>query len=122
MASIKLSLKFEYRFCWTNYSQDGQQNGRHLSVYFFLTLYLSHLLPDFFQVSYMDYLYKTLAQVIIWALSDNQDGHHNLVYSVILISQVMGRFSYCRSTARYSICYAIIWFTLAVILISQVMG
>ena len=38
----------------------------------------------------MDYLYKTLAQVGIWALSDNRDGHHNLVYSVILISQVMG--------------------------------
>ena len=30
MAFIKLSLKFEYRFCQTNDSQDGRQNGRRL--------------------------------------------------------------------------------------------
>ena len=25
----------------------------------------------------MDYSYQTLTQVLIWALSDNQDGHQN---------------------------------------------
>ena len=28
-------------------------------------------------ISYMDYFYQTLAQVLIWALSDNQDGCQN---------------------------------------------
>ena len=40
------------------------------------TRYLSHLLPDCFQIPYMDYFYQTLAQVQIWSLSDKQDGHH----------------------------------------------
>ena len=31
-ASIKPWFKFEYEFCPTNDNQDGQQNGRHLSV------------------------------------------------------------------------------------------
>ena len=30
IASIKLSLKFEYEFCPTKVNQDGQRNGRHL--------------------------------------------------------------------------------------------
>ena len=50
------------------------------------TLPCSHLLPDCFHTSYMDYFYQTLAQVGIWALaqvgilalSDNQDGHQNV--------------------------------------------
>ena len=41
------------------------------------TPYLSHLLPDCFQISYMDYFYQTLTQVWIWALSANQDGLQN---------------------------------------------
>ena len=32
IASIKLSLKFEYEFCTTKVNQDGQQYGRHLLV------------------------------------------------------------------------------------------
>ena len=40
-------------------------------------LYLSHLLPDCIQISYMDYFYQTLALFRIWALSDNQDGRQN---------------------------------------------
>ena len=32
IASIKLSLKFEYEFCLTKVNQDGQRNGRHLLV------------------------------------------------------------------------------------------
>ena len=32
IASIKLSLKFEYKFCPTKVNQDGQRNGRHLLV------------------------------------------------------------------------------------------
>ena len=32
IASIKISLKFEYEFCPTKVIQDGQQNGRHLLV------------------------------------------------------------------------------------------
>ena len=32
IASIKLSLKFEYEFCPTKVNQDGQRNGRHLLV------------------------------------------------------------------------------------------
>ena len=47
-----------------------------LSIYLW-TLYLSHLLLDFCQIAYMDYFNQTLAQVPIWALSDNQDGHQN---------------------------------------------
>ena len=31
---IKLVIKFEYKFSPTNDNQDGQQNGRHLSVCF----------------------------------------------------------------------------------------
>ena len=30
IASIKLSLKFEYEFCLTKVNQDAQRNGRHL--------------------------------------------------------------------------------------------
>ena len=64
------------------------------------TPYLSHLLTDCFQISYMDCFYQTLTQVWIWALSVNQDdlrnvrnlsvcicGHYNLVI-YHLISQV----------------------------------
>ena len=32
IASIKLSLKFEYEFCPTKVNQDGHRNGRHLLV------------------------------------------------------------------------------------------
>ena len=32
IASIKLSLKFEYELCPTKVYQDGQRNGRHLLV------------------------------------------------------------------------------------------
>ena len=32
IASIKLSLKFEYEFCPTKVNQDGQRNGCHLLV------------------------------------------------------------------------------------------
>ena len=32
IASINLSFKFEYRFCPTSDSQDGRQNGRHISI------------------------------------------------------------------------------------------
>ena len=32
IASIKLSLKFEYEFCLTKVNQDGQRNGCHLLV------------------------------------------------------------------------------------------
>ena len=32
IASIKLSLKFEYEFCPTKVNQDGQRNGHHLLV------------------------------------------------------------------------------------------
>ena len=35
------------------------------------TIYLNHLLPDYLQISYMDYFYQTLG------LSDNQDGRQN---------------------------------------------
>ena len=41
------------------------------------TLYLSHWLPDCFQISYMDYFYQTLTLVWMWALSANQDGLRN---------------------------------------------
>ena len=30
--------------------------------------YLSHLLPNCFQITYMDYFYQTLTQVLIWTL------------------------------------------------------
>ena len=33
------------------------------------TLYLSHLLSDCFQITYLDYFYRTPAQVQIWAFS-----------------------------------------------------
>ena len=42
-----------------------------------LTPYLSHLLPDCFQISYIDYFYQTLTQVWIWAMSANQNGFQN---------------------------------------------
>ena len=32
IASIKLSLKFEYEFCLTKVNQDGKRNGPHLLV------------------------------------------------------------------------------------------
>ena len=41
------------------------------------TIYRNYLLPDCLQISYIDYFYRTLAQVLIWALSDNQDGCQN---------------------------------------------
>ena len=34
IASIKLLFKFEYKFSLTNDNQDGQQNGRRLSICF----------------------------------------------------------------------------------------
>ena len=40
-------------------------------------LYLSHLLADCIQISYMDYFYQTLAKFRIRALSDNQDDRQN---------------------------------------------
>ena len=40
-----------------------------------LTIYLNHLLPDYLQISYMDYFYQTLT------LSDNQNGRHLSVYT-----------------------------------------
>ena len=43
------------------------------------TLYLSHLLPDHVQISFMDYFYQTFAQVGILVMSDNQDGRHSTV-------------------------------------------
>ena len=50
-----------------------------------LTIYLNHLLPDCLQISYIDYFYQTLTQVLILALSNNQDGrqncHHLSVYT-----------------------------------------
>ena len=71
IASIKLSLKFEYEFCPTKVNQDGQRNGPHLLVgtyrHYTLVIYY-RVLPNFI------YFYQTLAQVLIWALSDNQDG------------------------------------------------
>ena len=76
-ASIKLRFKFEYEYCPTNDNQDGQQNGRRLPVCTRGHTTLSHLLPDCFQISHMDYLYQTLTQVWICALSVNQDGLQN---------------------------------------------
>ena len=37
MASIKISFKFEYGFNPMNDNQDGQQNGRRLSVFTVVT-------------------------------------------------------------------------------------
>ena len=37
----------------------------------------NHLLAYCLQIAYMDCLYQTHAQVLIWALSDNQDGRQN---------------------------------------------
>ena len=57
------------------------------------TPYLGHLLPDCFQITYMDYFYQTLTKIWIWALSANQDdlqnGHNLLVctcghYNVVI--------------------------------------
>ena len=61
IASIKLLLSFEYGFCPTNDNQDGRQNGRHLSVCILWSL-LFHLI-GFFQISYVDCFYQTLAQI-----------------------------------------------------------
>ena len=38
---------------------------------------LSHLIPDFYQISYMNYFHQALTQVGIWVWNDNQDGHLN---------------------------------------------
>ena len=43
----------------------------------FVEIYLNHLIPNCLQISYIDYFYQTHAQVLIWALSDNQDGRQS---------------------------------------------
>ena len=40
-------------------------------------IYLNHLLPTFLQISYIRYFYQSHAQVVIWALSDNQEVRQN---------------------------------------------
>ena len=70
IASIKLLFKFEYKFSPTNDNQDGQQNGNPLQFAFVGNQALSFL-PDYLQISFMDYFYQTLA------LSENQDGRKN---------------------------------------------
>ena len=69
IASTKLWFKFEYEFCLTIDSQDDWQNGCRLPVCSrgHPTFKLA-LLPDCFQISYMDYFYQTLT---------NQDGLQN---------------------------------------------
>ena len=68
IASIKLWFKFEYGLCPTNNNQDGQQKWPLPISLLLWTVYLSNLLHDCFQISFMDYFYQTLTQVQIWAL------------------------------------------------------
>ena len=49
--------KFEYGFCPTNDNEDDRKNG-HPAYQFTLVDTLSHLLPDFFQISYMDFFHQ----------------------------------------------------------------
>ena len=99
-------------FCLMNDNQDGRQNGRHLLV---CTCghYLSHLLPDCFQISYMDYFYQTLTLVRIWALSDNQDGHQNGCHlsvctrghsNLVIYHRISSNFIYGLLSSNYCSC------------------
>ena len=42
------------------------------ATYQFAVVDLSHLTSNGFQIPYIDYFYQTLAQVRIWALTNNQ--------------------------------------------------
>ena len=64
IASIKLLLKFEYKFSRTNDNQDGRQNGRRLSICF---CGQSTLI-----IYYPKILYQTLG------FSDNQKGRQKI--------------------------------------------
>ena len=111
VASIKFSFKFEYMFCPVKDNQDGQQKWPPISLQLW-TLYPSQLLLDCFQISYMDYFYQTLAQVRIWALSDNQDGHWNgdhlseccCGHSQSFITQFLTNFIYGLLLSNYYSC------------------
>ena len=52
IASIKLSLKFEYEFCPMKVNRDGQRNGRHLLVctYRHSTLVIYYLIAAKFHI------------------------------------------------------------------------
>ena len=76
IASITLLFKFEYEFCPTNDAKMADKWPPPTSSHSW-TPYLSHLLPDCFQIAYMDNFYQTLTQVWIWALWANQDGLQN---------------------------------------------
>ena len=67
---LKFLLKFEYGF-WSNDNHDGRQNGR------LLVCTCGHSTLVCFQISFIDYFY--LAQVRMWAMSNNKDGPLNLV-------------------------------------------
>ena len=67
---IKLSPKFEHRFCSMNGNQEGRQNG-HLSV-----CTCGHFSSDFFEITHLNYFHQTLALSRIWICPTNniQDG------------------------------------------------
>ena len=75
------------------------------------TLYRSHLLPDCFQISYMDYFYQNLDQVRIWVLSDNQDGLKKwlppvssllwTLYNLIIYHPISSKFHIMNSWPKY---------------------
>ena len=52
IASIKLSLKFNYEFCWTKVNQDGRWSGRHILVcaYRHSTLVIYYLITAKFHI------------------------------------------------------------------------
>ena len=66
-----LVFKFEYKFSQTNDNQDGQQNGRRLSICFFgqSTLIIYYLITSKF------YTWITFIKLSVCA--DNQDGRQN---------------------------------------------
>ena len=76
IASTKLSFKFECRFVRRAINKMDDKMAAPICLHLW-TLYLSHLLPDCFQISYMDYFYQNFTKVQIWAVSDDQDGHQN---------------------------------------------
>ena len=71
IVSIKLSFKFEYRFCPTKDNQDVRQNDHLLSVSTVVVTH-GHFYLSLFQFSYTDCFHQTFVQVGILVLSNKQ--------------------------------------------------
>ena len=95
----------ENGFCPMNDNQDCRQNRYRFVIACYCTCghYLNHLLPDCFQISYINYFCRTLAQVRILDLSDNQDGRQDGRHLSVYICGHSNLVIYHPSSSKFQI-------------------